>query len=658
MKALCFRFVTLAVALLAAGCGTREAGPPLAPKPAIVTPKSLSPALMKPAPMARTQVLPASAMLALTPRAARRPQMALRGPSWTQMSGAASQVLAAPDGSLWVLSTQPTASSDKYIWHYVNGQWTNISGLASELAVGADGSLYALNTGGGTYQYVPAFQSWNALGGGARRITVGYDGSVYVLSNAGSGPDYAIWRNQYGNWKQMPGSGIDLSASYDSGTYNATLGTVAPYGMYVLNHSGQIWYLNTDSSYALLSGTGAAVAPTTKSGVFVLGSPANSAGEPIYYYDLQNGGWTQYGGSGTSLSIYNSQWTSGSNMYVVSGSGGAIWTTPIESSGAAIRTTYTMAGAYDIQTLLSYGGTLWWSDGNVVNSASTSGTAGTPYTIPNNGGNVQMVAGPDGNLWLTQSTQSFCYSCQDYVVRMMLASNQGSMNYWTLPVASGVSGTHANPVSIASGSDGNLWIAEANQNANQIARVSTSGTVTDFPVATDAGSYPDDFVQSITSGPDGNVWFIITDEANGYDEIGKIAPSGSITRYHLPSAYSFSGTYNYYWNAIVAAPDGNLWFTEANGNRIGKISTSGVITEYSLPASTNPQNIGVGPDGNLWLRCECGTAVGAGLVKVTTSGIASGPYAMQNEQVLTLTAGPDKNLWFGSGTGTLVQVAI
>lgn len=656
MNARLFRIAPVILAMAVAGCGGHAATPPMQ-QPQLSEPKSLSPALIKPAPMAKTSVLPASAMTALTPHGV-RPQMPLQGLTWTQMTGAATQVVGSPDGSLWVLSTQP-AGPDKYIWHYAKGQWTNIPGLASQLAVTSSGGVYVINSGGGTYQYDAGFNTWYALGGGARWLTVARNGDVFVLSNAG-GPDYAIWKNSLGSWSQVPGAGVVLAASWDTGTYNATVGTIKPGGIYILNSAGSIYYLNTDNSYAMLGGAASAIAPTNTGGLFVLASPTNPNGNPIYYYDLQNSGWSAYGGSGTSISVDNLSWTSGSNLYVVSGPAGAIFSSPILSVSPAIRTVDRISNAFSIQTLVSSGGMLYWSDGSSVGTMSTAGVAGSAYTIPNNGGNVQMTVGPDGNMWLTQAiSQIQCYSCQDYIVRMQTSGLAGAMNSWVLPVPSGFTGsTHSNPVSIASGSDGNLWVTESNMNANQLARVTTSGVVTPYPIATDSNASALDLVQSVAAGPDGNLWFIITDEGNGYDEIGKSTTSGTITRYHLPSAYSFSGPGSVQWNGIVSAPDGNLWFTEANGNRIGKITTAGTITEYPLPAGTNPQNIGVGPDGNLWLRCGCGSAGGAGLVKVTTAGSASGPYLMQNQQVLTLTTGPDQHLWFGSGGGNIVQVAM
>jgi streptogramin lyase len=38
---------------------------------------------------------------------------------------------------------------------------------------------------------------------------------------------------------------------------------------------------------------------------------------------------------------------------------------------------------------------------------------------------------------------------------------------------------------------------------------------------------------------------------------------------------------------ITAGPDGNLWFTEMDGNKIGRITTAGVDTEFTVLGSTS-----------------------------------------------------------------------
>src|SRR5215470_13726277 len=68
----------------------------------------------------------------------------------------------------------------------------------------------------------------------------------------------------------------------------------------------------------------------------------------------------------------------------------------------------------------------------------------------------------------------------------------------------------------------------------------------------------------------------------------------AITEFPVPTAASMPFF-------IIDGPDGNLWFTEQQGNKIGRVTMAGQITEFSIPtANSNPQYITVGSDGNLW----------------------------------------------------------
>lgn len=279
-------------------------------------PISISPALIKPAPMAHTPIQPGSAM-----RSPRKTAVAIQGTNWTQLPGSASGAAAAPDGSLWVLSDQP-AGADKYIWHYTGGTWTNVPGLADHLAVAPDGTLYAINAGGGVYAYSSG--TWTALGGGADSVTVASDGSVYVTSNAGSG-DQAIWHYAGGAWSQVPGAGAVLAASWDTKNYTLSNGTVSADGTYILNAEGSIYYENANNTFVQLPGAASAIAPTKSGGVFVLGYPASASGEALYYYNLDSPGWTAESGAGVSIS------TDGSTLYVV-GASGAIYSSPVTAA--------------------------------------------------------------------------------------------------------------------------------------------------------------------------------------------------------------------------------------------------------------------------------------------------------------------------------------
>ena len=61
---------------------------------------------------------------------------------------------------------------------------------------------------------------------------------------------------------------------------------------------------------------------------------------------------------------------------------------------------------------------------------------------------------------------------------------------------------------------------------------------------------------------------------------------------------------------IAAGPDGNLWFTEKEGNRVGRITPAGEVTEFSVTVGSNPWGIAAGPDGNLWFTEYGGNRIG------------------------------------------------
>src|SRR5262245_9317584 len=72
----------------------------------------------------------------------------------------------------------------------------------------------------------------------------------------------------------------------------------------------------------------------------------------------------------------------------------------------------------------------------------------------------------------------------------------------------------------------------------------------------------------------------------------------SVTEFPLPIIDTLSSRPE----GITRGPDGNLWFTEADGNRIGRITPAGVVTQFSagLTPNSQPAEITAGPDGNLW----------------------------------------------------------
>jgi virginiamycin B lyase len=90
----------------------------------------------------------------------------------------------------------------------------------------------------------------------------------------------------------------------------------------------------------------------------------------------------------------------------------------------------------------------------------------------------------------------------------------------------------------------------------------------------------------------------------GADAIARITPSGTITEFPVPSMGSQP-------RGIAVGPDDNLWFTEAAASNLGRITTAGVVTEFSLPAAgSGPRYVTAGPDCSIWFTEFNGNQVG------------------------------------------------
>ena len=360
------RTLALFCAAALAACSGHGGGGAIPPASGafLTKPPSVSPASIAPAPMSSAR--PDAAAMANA-----RPDSTLQSLGYSQLPGSAVQVASSADGTLWALSSAP-AGPDKYIWKYANNAWSGISGQASQIAVAPNGTLYAINSGGGTWRYSSG--AWTPLGGGASYITVGADGSVDVLSNGGAGPDRAIWQNKNNVWTQQPGSGTQLVASWDWGTYAAGSGTASPGGLYVINSVGAIYYLNTNGTYATLPGAAAALAPTTSGGVFALAYPGSAGGTEVYYYNYSDNSWTPQPGTGVGLS------SNGQNLYVLSSSGG-IYKAPVTpiNSPAPSATLKPIEYASQSHPGWKYWGP--WSSANAFQFPVQSGYNGTGETV-------------------------------------------------------------------------------------------------------------------------------------------------------------------------------------------------------------------------------------------------------------------------------------
>ncbi|HEY4888834.1 MAG TPA: hypothetical protein VIJ58_09715 [Candidatus Dormibacteraeota bacterium] len=203
------------------------------------------------------------------------------------------------------------------------------------------------------------------------------------------------------------------------------------------------------------------------------------------------------------------------------------------------------------------------------------------------------------------------------------------------------------PADITVGRDGSLWFAagEPRSSDSTVINVTASGCFTEFVAPRNADGYPAGVFGGFTFGPDGNVWFTerwVVGGAGAIDvgHVHKMTMSGSFTEYTIPTPNGDPGP-------ITTGPDGNLWFIERSANKVVKLTTSGTFTEYAIPiANGRPIAITVGPDRNLWVAEMTSETQASKLVKVTTSGrftIFTLPTIGNVPRGITL--GPDANLW-------------
>ena len=256
-----------------------------------------------------------------------------------------------------------------------------------------------------------------------------------------------------------------------------------------------------------------------------------------------------------------------------------------------------------------------------------------------------IVAGPDGNLWFTDSGGFQSVNKPD----IGKITPSGTITEYELP------GACNEPGQIIVGPDNNLWVAESGKGpfCGAIARVTTSGTITEFSSTfNEAVGWPG----SIVSGPDGNLWF------TGTHAIGRITTAGVIT------AFSSGLQSEPFLAGIVVGPDGNLWFSDSEHigkpSDIGRITTGGTITEFPVGGASHhfAGSLLAGPDGNLWFTdANRGEGGSSAIGRITTSGQVTlfSDGLKERGEPAALVVGPGgSDLWFSDREALAGAVAI
>jgi hypothetical protein len=181
---------------------------------------------------------------------------------------------------------------------------------------------------------------------------------------------------------------------------------------------------------------------------------------------------------------------------------------------------------------------------------------------------------------------------------------------------------------LVSGPDGDLWLGVSpTLNTVQIDRIGLDGSVTVFPVPVPGNATVQQFwINSLTTGPDGNLWFDATFDPTSTDNqvvIGEMTPTGVVTEFPpIPVPDGLSALAS----SIVSGPDSDLWFGYSvsspdttpptarqlnsasqslkSQNFIGQVTTAGAVTLFPIssfgPNTPDLFSVVGGADGNLW----------------------------------------------------------
>ncbi|MFN8515380.1 MAG: hypothetical protein U0232_32630, partial [Thermomicrobiales bacterium] len=258
-----------------------------------------------------------------------------------------------------------------------------------------------------------------------------------------------------------------------------------------------------------------------------------------------------------------------------------------------------------------------------------------------------LVFGPDGNRWFLLYGSSHGPGPYNRIARL---TPDGQLTTFPLTDAFGIDyPLYASDLLV--GPDGALWFA--GPRSDTIGRITTSGQITKFPIAT-GNPMQSVTVSSLLGGSDGNLWFggSIYDRALAGSQpvtgiFGKLTPSGQVS--FLPVTSPTASGYSTIPRSPVLGPDGNIWFTLSDQPIYHKITPNGRIFDYQVSIfnySSSPY-FAFATHDSVWFAS--GTTIGrfrlGATSTLTTSATGSGTvspggtYPTGDEVSLTATPG-------------------
>lgn len=211
-------------------------------------------------------------------------------------------------------------------------------------------------------------------------------------------------------------------------------------------------------------------------------------------------------------------------------------------------------------SILAVGNDLWISRaGGVDRYTPTAAALGAGTALPGTFAAtsiLRMAVGPDNNVWVIEKNPGV-----DTLTRWTPAGA-------AVGAALNFPSSAADPIALALGSDGAMWVVEGGNNS--VARIDGSFVLTELPLP--AGAAP----LMVANGP-GGVW--VTE--SGLNNVSRISFSaGSFTRLPFAAPSSFG------LRSVVLGPDGNMWAVGSIANKMAKFGTTIPTTTTTTIATT------------------------------------------------------------------------
>ena len=305
----------------------------------------------------------------------------------------------------------------------------------------------------------------------------------------------------------------------------------------------------------------------------------------------------------------------------------------VEAGAAVTIEEFDLPNAHGVVTSLTRGpdGRMWFIEQDYTTFKAwlaridADGTNVVEYPISYSAGpnTIAHIEGDD-SIWFTETSTS------------MLGRSDVNGNIVYSPLPLGATG----PVGIASGIG--LKLVFTMSSGNKIGTVNSDFSavhVDTFPIPTGSANA----LRVVTGTTFGEYWFT----EQGASQVARMTPSGDITEFPLP-------TPNTYPLGIAPGNAGRFWFCERTGNALGEIIADGdlsSIIEHPLSAGSGPYEIALGPDNHVWF-----TEADAGKLGVVAN--INGPIieftipnANTNRHPAAIARGIGQTVWFGEFAG-------